>query len=112
VYRKDKLFDFNSNLNINFNLNLINSNIKMSKNVNNVINNSNFNLIIGDYNKTMESLRGLSGAENYVRQPSDLEMEEEEELLFCGTQLGNLEFVGGGRLQLMLMDKLKLGMNM
>jgi hypothetical protein len=98
VYRKDKLFVFNSNLNINFNLNLINSNIKMSKNVNNVINNSNFNLIIGDYNKTMESLRGLSGAENYVRQPSDLEMEEEEELLFCGTQLGNLEFVGGGEI--------------
>jgi hypothetical protein len=95
---------------INLNFNLVNSNNKMNNNVHNIINisNSNFNsnsnfisnIIIGNYDRTYDALRGLSGAENYVKQASSLESEEigldAEELMFCDTQIGNLECLGGG----------------
>jgi hypothetical protein len=41
-----------------------------------------------------DALRGLSGAENYVRQPSGLELVEE--LMLCDIHICNLEFEGGG----------------
>jgi hypothetical protein len=63
--------------------------------------NTKINLIIGDYSRTQEALRGLSGAENYTRQPSELEVhgeEEEEEMIFQNTPVGNLDFLGGGEI--------------
>jgi hypothetical protein len=58
--------------------------------------NTNFNLLIGNYAGMQEALRG---AENYIRQPSELEVhgEEEEELLFRDTPTSNLAFLGGGK---------------